>query len=164
MVYKQPLRQTEGLVRGLVRLKGLDLPVPGFSTLSRRCTGLSLPKVSRDQKDGPINLVVDSTGLKFFGEGDWLQKKHRTKARRKSWRKLHLGLDLVGRDIVCSDLTKDDVGDTTALPGLLDRIDADVSQFIALSAGCFAIACWQWMALRTESPPATCSWSVWAPP
>jgi len=61
MVYKQPLRQSEGLVRGLVRLKGLDLPVPGFSTLSRRCAGLSLPKLPRDQKDGGSGqkLVVD---------------------------------------------------------------------------------------------------------
>ena len=74
---------------------------------------------------------MDSTGLKIFGEGEWLQNKHKTKAKRKSWRKLHLGLDLVSGDIVCSDLTKDDVGDPTALPDLLDQIDTDVSQFIA---------------------------------
>ncbi len=70
MVYKQPLRQTEGLVRGLVRLMGLDLPVPGFSTLSRRCAGLILPSNSKARRDGPVHLVVDSTGLKIFGEGD----------------------------------------------------------------------------------------------
>ena len=61
----------------------------------------------------------------------WLQNKHKTKATRRSWRKLHLGLDLVSGDIVCSDLTTDDVGDPTALPDLLDQIDADVAQFIA---------------------------------
>ena len=82
-------------------------------------------------QDGPIHLVVDSTGLKIFGEGEWLQTKHKTKAKRKSWRKLHLGLDLVSGDIECSDLTKDDVGDPTALPNLLDQIDADVTRFIA---------------------------------
>ena len=70
VVYKQPLRQFEGLVRGLVRLIGLDLPVSGFSTLSRRCAGLNLPKKSKAQRDGPVHLVVNSTGLKIFGEGE----------------------------------------------------------------------------------------------
>ena len=131
VVYKQPLRQTEGFVRGLVGLMGLDILVPDYSTFSRRGAGLTLPMTSRHQKDGPIHLVVDSTGRKIFGEGEWLQNKHKTKATRRSWRKLHLGLDLVCGDIVCSDLTTDDVGDPTALPDLLEQIDADVAQFIA---------------------------------
>mgnify|MGYP002633688910 CR=1 FL=1 len=131
MVYKQPLRQTEGLVRGLFRIMGLDLPVPRASTFSRRGSGLSASTKSQTQLSGPIDLVVDSTGLKIFGEGEWLQNKHKTKAKRKSWRKLHLGLDLTTGEIVCSDLTKDDVGDPTALPDLFDQIDAPVSRFLA---------------------------------
>ncbi len=131
VVFKQPLRQTEGLVRGLVRLMGLDVPVPGFSTLSRRGEGLSLPAKSKAQRSGPIHLVVDSTGLKIFGEGEWLHNKHKTKTKRKSWRKLHLGLDLTTGEIVCADLTKDDVGDPAALPELLDQIDAPVTRFLA---------------------------------
>jgi hypothetical protein len=131
VVFKQPLRQTEGFVRSLFRLMGLDLPVPDYSTLPRRGAGLILPIRSRAEKDGPIHLVVDSTGLKIFGEGEWLENKHKTKAKRKSWRKLHLGLDLVTGEIVCSELTTDDVGDPTALPALLDQIDGDVTQFIA---------------------------------
>ena len=90
-----------------------------------------MPLKSRSDKAGPIHLVVDSTGLKVFGEGEWLQSKHKTKAKRKSWRKLHLGLDLVTGEIVCSDLTTDGMGDPTALPQLLDQIDGDVSRFIA---------------------------------
>jgi hypothetical protein len=131
IIYKQRLRQTEGLVRGLVRIMKLDVPVPGYSTLSRRGAGLSLPVKSETQRTGPIHLVVDSTGLKIFGEGEWLHQKHKTKAKRKSWRKLHLGLDLTTGDIVCADLTKDDVGDPTALPDLFDQIDAPVSKFLA---------------------------------
>jgi hypothetical protein len=73
---------------------------------------------------------VDSTGLKIFGEGDWLEETHKTKAKRKSWRKLHLGLDLVSGQIVCSDLTADDVGDPTALPSLLDQTDGPVTCFL----------------------------------
>tara|TARA_B110000977_G_C10827597_1_gene396767 strand:- start:59 stop:643 length:585 start_codon:yes stop_codon:yes gene_type:complete len=74
---------------------------------------------------------VDSTGLKISGEGDWLEEKHKTKAKRKSWRKLHLGLDLVSGEIVCSDLTTDDIGDPTALPDMLDQIDGPVDRFLA---------------------------------
>ena len=131
MVYKQPLRQTEGFVRSLVRLMEVDLRVPDYATLSRRGTGLTFPTRSCVEADGPIHLVVDSTGLKIFGEGEWLENKHRTRPKRKSWRKLHLGLDLVSGDIACSDLTKDDVGDPTALPDMLDQIDAGAARFIA---------------------------------
>ena len=131
MVYKQPLRQTEGFVRSLVKLMGVDIRVPDFSTFSRRGSGLDLSLKSRSDKAGPIYLVVDSTGLKVFGEGEWLQSKHKTKAKRKSWRKLHLGLDLVTGEIVCSDLTTNGVGDPTALPELLDQIDGEVNRVIA---------------------------------
>ena len=74
---------------------------------------------------------MDSTGLKIFGEGEWLEQKHKTKRKRRSWRKLHLGLDLVSGEIVCADLTTDDVGDPTALPGLLDQVDGPVDLFLA---------------------------------
>ena len=76
-------------------------------------------------------LVVDSTGLKIFGEGEWLAQKHKTKGIRRRWRKLHLGLDLASGAIVCADLTDDDAGDSTALPGLLDQLDAPVTGFLA---------------------------------
>ena len=134
MVYKQLLRQTEGFVRSLVKLMGVDIRVPNFLTFSRCGSGLVLPMKSRSDKDGPIRLVVDSTGLKIFGEGDWLQNKHKAKAKRKSWRKLHLGLDLATSEIICSDLTTEDVGDPTALPELLDQIDGEVTRFIGNGA------------------------------
>lgn len=131
MIYKQRLRQTEGFVRSLLRLMGLNVEVPHYSVLSRRGSCLTPPTKSKAQRAGPIDLVVDSTGLKIFGEGEWLQNKHNTKAKRKSWRKLHLGMDLGTGEIVCSDLTKDDVGDPTALPDLFDQINAPVSRFLA---------------------------------
>ena len=56
----------------------------------------------------------------------WLEQKHKTKRKRRFWRKLHLGLDLVSGQIVCSDLTVDDIGASTALSGLLDQIGGDV--------------------------------------
>ena len=70
-------------------------------------------------------------GLQIFGEGEWLENKHGTKAERKRWRKLHFGLDLVSGEIVCADLTTDDVGDPSALPDLLNQIDGPVARFLA---------------------------------
>lgn len=75
--------------------------------------------------------MVDSTGLKVFGAGEWMENKHKVKAKRKSWRKLHLGLDLVSSEIVCCDLTTDDIGNPIALPELLDQISGSVTKFIA---------------------------------
>jgi hypothetical protein len=131
MVYKLPLRQTQGLMRSIARLMGLDIPVPDFSTLSRRGLGLTLPARPRTKRTEPVHLVVDSTGLKIFGEGEWQHNKHKTKAKRRSWRKLHLGLDLLSGEIICSDLTLDNIGDPSALPELFDQIDDPVSRFLA---------------------------------
>ena len=105
--------------------------MPDFSTLSRRGNALTLRPKPKSKSDKPVQLVVDSTGLKIFGAGEWLEKKHKTKRKRRSWRKLHLGLDLVSGEIVCSDLTNDDVGDPTALPDLLDQVDGPVPHFLA---------------------------------
>ncbi len=131
VVFKQPLRQTQGLMRSIAGLLGVGIVVPDFSTLSRRSSGLTLRATRKPGGGKPAHLVVDSTGLKIFGEGDWLEEKHKTKRKRRSWRKLHLGLDLVSGEIVCCDLTKDDVGDPTALPDLLDQVDGPVDLFLA---------------------------------
>jgi hypothetical protein len=131
IVYKQPSRQTQGLVRSVAELMGLELSVPDFSALSRRGKGLALPAKRRSGSKDPVHLVVDSTGLKIFGEGEWLKEKHNTKAKRKRWRKLHLGLDLATGEIVCADLTTDDVGDPSALPALLDQINGTVAKLMA---------------------------------
>jgi hypothetical protein len=129
-VYKLPLGQTQGLMRSIARLMAVAIPVPDFSTLSRRAQGMNLPTRPRARRTEPVHLVVDSTGLKIFGEGEWLKNKHKTGAKRRKWRKLHLGLDLLPGKIICVDLTKDDVGDPTALPELLDQIDEAVIRFI----------------------------------
>jgi len=131
VVFDQPLRQTQGLMHSIATLLGVDIAVPVFSTLSRRSNGLVLQTRPRADSQAAIHLAVDSTGLKIFGEGDWLEEKHKKKAKRKSWRKLHLGLDLISGEIICSDLTTDDVGDTTALPDLLDQVDGPVDLFLA---------------------------------
>ena len=129
--YRLGLRQTQGLMGSIGTLMGLDIRVPDYSTLSRRANGLSIAQAVRQAGSVPVHLVVDSTGLKIFGEGEWLAQKHKTKGIRRRWRKLHLGLDLHSGAIVCANLTHDDVGDSTALPGLLDQLDAPVTGFLA---------------------------------
>ena len=129
--YRLGLRQTQGLMGSIGTLMGLDIRVPDYSTLSRRANGLSIAQAVRQAGSVPVHLVVDSTGLKIFGEGEWLAQKHKIKGIRRRWRKLHLGLDLASGAIVCANLTDDDVGDSTALPGLLDQLDAPVTGFLA---------------------------------
>jgi hypothetical protein len=133
MVFRQPLRQTQGLMCSIAKLLGVEIAVPNFSTLSRRGKGLTMSVQLQANGPAGIQLVVDSTGLKIHDAGELLEKKNKTKRKRRSWRKLHLdlGLDLVSREIICSDLTTDGVGDFTALPGLLDQIDVPVDLFLA---------------------------------
>ena len=129
--YHLGLRQTQGLMGSIGTLMGLDIRVPDYSTLSRRANGVSIAQVMRQAGSVPIHLLVDSTGLKIFGEGEWLAQKHNTKGIRRRRRKLHLGLDLASGAIVCAALTHDNVGDSTALPSLLDQLDAPVTGFLA---------------------------------
>jgi hypothetical protein len=98
-------------MRSISNLVQLDIPAPDFSTLSRRGRGLRLPAKPVTKRADSVHPVVDSTGLKISGEGEWLQKKHKTKAKRK----IRLGLDLANGESICAALTLDNVGDT-AMP------------------------------------------------
>jgi IS5 family transposase len=127
-VFRLPLRQTEGLIGSVLQLLGLDLSVPDYSTLSRRAQSLELPAQPR-ATGGPIHLLVDSSGLKLGGPGEWLVEKHGTKKRR-SWRKLHIGFDAVTGWIVASILTDRDVDDASQVGPLLDQIAEPVEVFM----------------------------------
>ncbi|MFA3919881.1 IS5 family transposase [Ruegeria hyattellae] len=130
VVFRLPLRQTQGFMRSIARLMGMDLVVPDFSTLSRRGKGLRIAQ-NRRNASKPITLIVDSTGLKVRGDNCWHEEKHGTRKARKTWRKLHIGLDLETGDIAASELTTEHVGDETALPDLLADIDVSVARFLA---------------------------------
>ena len=130
LIFQQPLRQTQGFVRSLLHLMGLELPVLDFSTLSRRAIGL-LVVDDRSKSSGPITLIVDSTGLKIHRGSGWQETKHGSGKTRKSWRKLHIGYDPDSGEIVASLLSTDQVGDETALPGLIAGIESPVDRFLA---------------------------------
>ena len=125
-VYRLGLRQTEGLIGSIIHLLGLDLPVPDHTTLSRRAATLEVPRPKPDSAAEPVHLLVDSTGLKLCGPGEWLVEKHGTKTRR-SWRKLHLGVDADTGQIVAAALTGREVDDGNQVGPLLDQITGPVA-------------------------------------
>jgi hypothetical protein len=118
-VFRLALRQTEGLIGSILQLLGLDLAVPDHSTLSRRAETLEVPRPI--PRTGPVHLLVDSTGLRLCGPGEWLVEKHGTQ-RRRSWRKLHIGVDAESGQILASELTSHDVDDGSQAEPLLDQI------------------------------------------
>ena len=127
-VFRLALRQTEGLIGSVVGLLGLDLAVPDHSTLSRRAATVQVPRPRANSGTGPLHLLVDSTGLKLCGAGEWLHEKHGKRVRR-SWRKLHLGLDASTGRIVASLLTTRDVDDGSQVGPLLERIGEPLASF-----------------------------------
>jgi hypothetical protein len=126
-VFRLALRQTEGLIGSIIRLLGVNLPTPDHTTLSRRAEGLDVPPAPESlARAGALHLIVDSTGLKFHGSGEWLVEKHGTKTRR-SWRKLHIGLDADTDQIVASELTRNDIDDSSQVAPLLQQITGPVA-------------------------------------
>jgi len=122
-VFDQRLRQTEGLLGSIVKLMDVSLSIPDYTTICRRTADIQIPNLSTMlDSDEIINLIIDSTGLKIYGPGEWHQCKHSLKERR-SWRKLHLGIDRNSGKVACSELTTHEVGDPTPVPELLNTIN-----------------------------------------
>src|SRR3954470_636317 len=121
-VFRLALRQTRGLIGSILQLLDLDLAVPDHSTLSRRAETLKLPKPRSGLGSGPVHLLVDSTGLRLCGPGEWLIEKHGTK-RRRAWRVLHLATDADTGRIVASVLTDKNADDGSQVDPLLERIE-----------------------------------------
>src|SRR4051812_27035556 len=136
-VFRLAYRQTEGLIGSVIGLLGLDLAVPDHTTLCRRAETLEVPRPKPrgdgagggpGRDTGPMHLLVDSTGLKLCGPGEWLIEKHGTKTRR-SWRKLHIGRDADTSQIVAATLTPHDVDDGAQVGPLLDQVDGPIASF-----------------------------------
>jgi len=127
-VFHLALRQTEGLIGSIIGLLGLALAVPDHATLSRRAKALEVPRPQPRRDGEPLHLLVDSTGLRLCGAGEWLLEKHGTKTRR-SWRKLHIGLDAGSGQIVAAALTAKEVDDGAEVGPLLDQITGAVASF-----------------------------------
>jgi Transposase DDE domain len=101
--FKLAYRQTEGLMASVITLMELTISAPDHSTISRRAAGLAVIQADT-VAHGPLHILIDSTGLKFYGAGQWPEAKHSAKSRRK-WRKLHLAVDAENGMIVAQTLT-----------------------------------------------------------
>ena len=123
VLFGMPLRQTTGFVGSLLRLAGLDWAVPDYSTLCRRQKTLNVSLPYRGGT-GPLNLLIDSTGIKAEGEGEWNARKHGG-TKRRIWRKIHIGIDEETLEVRAIEVTTSNVGDAPMLPELLDQIPLD---------------------------------------
>jgi IS5 family transposase len=128
-VYHLPLRATEGLMRSVVHLLGVDLDVPDYTTLCRRRKDLEV-ELPRLRKDEPVHIVVDSTGIKVYGEGEWKVRQHGY-SKRRTWRKLHFGVDQATHEFVAVVVSTNDFKDSQLLPDLLAQVEDEVSQVSA---------------------------------
>lgn len=122
-VFKLPLRQTEGFMNSVFSLGKVDLKSPDYTTLSRR--GTALPVIcKRSAPKAPRHVVIDSTGLKVYGEGEWKVRAHGI-GKRRTWRKLHLAVDADTQEVIAVQVTENDVHDSQVLPDLLEQISQD---------------------------------------
>jgi hypothetical protein len=123
-VYHLTLRATEGFALSLFDLMAVDLPIPDYSTLCRRAGALciTLPK----KATGPLHLVLDSTGLKDYGEGEWKVRQHGY-SKRRTWLKLHLAVDPGTHEVQAALVTEPGATDEEAVPALLNQVGSPIS-------------------------------------
>ncbi|MEM1264776.1 MAG: IS5 family transposase, partial [Pseudomonadota bacterium] len=133
-----PLRQAEGFARSILAFMDLDLPVPDHTTLARRrhtvCLDMHAPG-----RTAPVDLVLDSTGLKFFGPGEWARAKRGEK--RHDWRMLHIGVDAATGEILSHFLTNSDTSDAAMAGPSVETAGGRIRTVIAPSRRLQAIAC-----------------------
>ncbi len=129
LVFHLALRQAEGFARSVLALLGLDLAVPDHTTLSRRGQAFAGRQPRVRAGTGPVHLVLDSTGLELFGQGEWCAAKHGRLRRR--WLKLHLGVDAATGEIAAHVLTDGDEDDAAQVPDLLRQCESAIASLTA---------------------------------
>ena len=122
-LFRLSLRMVTGFVQSLIHLCRLDWTAPDYSTICRRQKHIDIA-INYQKSSNGLQLLVDSTGLKFLGEGEWKRKKHQPEYRRQ-WRKLHIGIDAETLQIRAIQLTTNNMSDSQVLGDLLDQIPQD---------------------------------------
>ncbi|WP_370560104.1 IS5 family transposase [Escherichia coli] len=140
-VFKLPLRALEGFINSLFELMNVPLQSPDYSCISKRAKTVEIKY--RLPSHGPVaHLVIDATGLKVYGEGEWKIRKH-GKEKRRVWRKLHLAVDAATHAIVAAEVSLETVGDNEVLPTLLNPLRRKIEQVSADGAydtkACYAL-------------------------
>ena len=125
-VYGLSLRAAQGFVSSVMSFMRLDLPVPNNSTICRRQSTLRTP-FSSSSYGRSRHIVIDATGLRVYGAGEWHVQKHGS-GRRRTWRKLHLGVDERTKEIVATEITTSHVHDSQVLSALLSQVTSEIAQ------------------------------------
>ncbi len=153
-LYRLTYRATQGYMQSIFSHLKVDIPVPSYTQMSRRASKLELNLTRVFKHKGPIDIVVDSTGLKVYGEGEWKVRKHGA-GKHRTWRKLHLVIDPVDHEIVAAILTDNAHSDGQVFPKLVKQIDDKVERCFGDGAydqkGCYKSAYKKQMQLIT--PP-----------
>jgi hypothetical protein len=141
-LFRLPLRATEGFISSLIELLRLPITAPNYTTLSRRQSSVNIP-IYKPEPKGPIHLVVDSSGIKIYGEGEWKMRLY-GKEKRRTWRKLHIAVNEKTHDIVMSAVTTSNVHDSEVFPALIpDKNNCKVEQITGDGAydniGCYIV-------------------------
>lgn len=125
-VYHLPLRATVGLLRSLFRLMQVELPVPDYSTLCRRRQSLEVELLAR-RPQGRLHLLMDASGFKVYGEGQWKVRQHGY-SKRRTWRKLHIGINAATGEVVAAMASTNDLRDDALLGDLLSQVPGEIEQ------------------------------------
>lgn len=128
-VFSLSLRATEGFLNSVFQLMDIACISPGYSCLSKRARVAQI-KYKRPSRGQVAHVVIDSTGIKTFGEGEWHVKKH-GKQQRRRWRKMHLAVDASSHDVIATEVSLDSVGDNQVLPSLLNPLRRNIKQVSA---------------------------------
>ncbi|QLK88480.1 IS5 family transposase [Arsenophonus endosymbiont of Aphis craccivora] len=132
-VFNLSLRALQGFVDSIFKLMSLPLCCPDYSLVSRRAKSVNI-SIKTPTRGEISHLVIDSTGLKVFGEGEWKVRQHGAD-RRRVWRKLHLAADSVTHEIICADLSLSGTTDAQALPGLINQTHRKIRPLIPPRSG-----------------------------
>ena len=127
-VFRLTLRAAQGFIDSIFTLMNVPLRCPNYTSVSKRAKSVNV-SFKTFTRGEIAHLVIDSTGLKVFGEGEWKVRKH-GKERRRIWRKLHLAVDSNTHEVVCADLSLNNVTDSEAFPGLIRQTHRKISALI----------------------------------
>ena len=126
-VFRLTYRQTEGFGRSLVRLMDADIKIPDYTSLQKRAAKLNVC-LNTTSPNGNRDIVIDSTGLKVYGEGEWKSRKHGV-SQRRTWRKFHIGIDPNTGEIIAEQLTGNGTHDSKPVEDMIDQVEEPISRF-----------------------------------
>lgn len=125
-VFGLSLRALQGIVDSIFKLMEVSLRCPDYSLLSKRAKTVNI-SIKTPTRGEIAHLVIDGTGLKVFGEGEWKVRQHGAN-RRREWRKLHLAVDSATHEIICADLSLSGTTDAQALPALINQTQRKIRE------------------------------------